>query len=84
MSEAVKENKKKQSIIAGALTGSAGVFLTKVIGLLYVIPFKKLAGNNKLVGLISHREELIEQIDRKICVIPDDEKGSTVKVDPGY
>ncbi len=46
MSETVKANKKKQSIIAGALTGSAGVFLTKAIGLLYVIPFKRLAGEN--------------------------------------
>ena len=46
MSEVVKDNRKKQSIIAGALTGSAGVFITKAIGLLYVIPFKKLAGNN--------------------------------------
>ncbi|MBR5048286.1 MAG: oligosaccharide flippase family protein [Erysipelotrichaceae bacterium] len=46
MSETVKDNRKKQSIIAGALTGSAGVFITKAIGLLYVIPFKKLAGNN--------------------------------------
>lgn len=37
---------RKQSVIAGALTGSAGVFLTKAIGLLYVIPFKKMAGES--------------------------------------
>ncbi|MBQ6655252.1 MAG: SMC family ATPase [Erysipelotrichaceae bacterium] len=60
----------------GSLDGDS---LNNAVGML-----KKLAGNNKLVGLISHREELIEQIDRKIYVIPDDEKGSTVRVDPGY
>ncbi len=40
------KEKKKQSIVAGALTGSAGIFITKAIGLLYVIPFKSIAGDN--------------------------------------
>lgn len=39
------ENKKKikQSVIAGALTGSAGIFITKALSLLYVIPFNEIA-----------------------------------------
>ena len=46
MTEATVKQKKKQSIIAGALTGTAGIFLTKAIGLLYVIPFKTIAQGN--------------------------------------
>ena len=70
-------------------TGAITIPVAKVCRRIYATDMavgmlKKLAGNNKLVGLLSHREELIEQIDRKIYVIPDDEKGSTVKVDPGY
>jgi len=42
----MSNQKKKQSIIAGALTGTAGVFLTKAIGLFYVIPFNRIAGSN--------------------------------------
>lgn len=34
---------KKQSIVAGALTGTLGIFITKAIGLLYVIPFNEIA-----------------------------------------
>lgn len=37
-----KVSKKKQSIIVGALISSAGVFLAKVIGLLYAIPFNDM------------------------------------------
>lgn len=33
----------KNSLILGGLTSSAGVFLTKVIGILYVVPFSALA-----------------------------------------
>ena len=33
----------KQSLIAGALTGSAGIFITKALSLLYVIPFNEIA-----------------------------------------
>ncbi len=35
--------KRKQSIVAGALTGSAGIFIAKALSLLYVIPFNKIA-----------------------------------------
>ena len=34
---------RKQSIVAGALTGSAGIFVTKALSLLYVIPFNEIA-----------------------------------------
>lgn len=37
------KQKRKQSIIAGALTGSAGIFITKALSLLYVIPFNEIA-----------------------------------------
>ncbi|MBQ7890934.1 MAG: oligosaccharide flippase family protein [Erysipelotrichaceae bacterium] len=40
--------KRKQSIIAGALTGTAGIFLTKALGLLYASPFQALAGNEMI------------------------------------
>ncbi len=36
----------KQSLIAGALTSSAGVFLAKALGLLYVVPFVYMAGED--------------------------------------
>lgn len=35
---------KKQSLILGALIGSAGIFFTKFIGMIYVIPFNALVG----------------------------------------
>lgn len=35
---------KKQSLIAGALTSSAGIFISKALGLLYVVPFTAIAG----------------------------------------
>ncbi len=34
----------KQSFIAGSLTSSAGIFISKALGLLYVVPFTALAG----------------------------------------
>jgi O-antigen/teichoic acid export membrane protein len=37
------KKKRKQSIVAGALTGSAGIFITKALSLLYVIPFNEIA-----------------------------------------
>ena len=40
--------KRKQSIIAGALTGTAGIFLTKALGLLYASPFQAMAGNEMI------------------------------------
>ena len=44
---------------------------------------KSLATNNKLIGLISHRDELKEQIDKKI-IISKTKKGSTISIDTGY
>lgn len=38
-----RKQKRKQSLIAGALTGSAGIFITKALSLLYVIPFNSIA-----------------------------------------
>ncbi len=35
---------RKQSLIAGALTSSAGIFISKALGLLYVVPFTAIAG----------------------------------------
>ena len=40
--------KRKQSIVAGALTGTAGIILTKALGLLYASPFQALAGNEMI------------------------------------
>ncbi|MCF0109477.1 MAG: polysaccharide biosynthesis protein [Erysipelotrichaceae bacterium] len=41
--------KPKQSFIAGALTGSAGVFISKALGLLYVVPFTAMATSENMV-----------------------------------
>ena len=35
---------KKQSLIAGALTGSLGILISKALGILYVVPLTNLAG----------------------------------------
>ena len=48
-----------------------------------VTMLKSLATNNKLIGLISHRDELKEQIDKKI-IISKTKKGSTITIDTGY
>ena len=50
----MEENKKKadhknQSLILGALTSSAGIFVTKLLGLFYMTPFTALAGEGNLV-----------------------------------
>ena len=37
------KKRRKQSIVAGALTGSAGIFITKALSLLYIIPFNEIA-----------------------------------------
>ena len=42
-------NDKKQSIIFGGLISSAGVFLSKVLGLVYVIPFNAIAGGSNIL-----------------------------------
>ena len=43
----MSENRKsqiKQSFIRGSLTSSAGVFLSKLIGLFYIVPFRSIVG----------------------------------------
>ncbi len=37
---------RKQTLIAGALTSSAGVFISKALGLLYVVPFVAMAAED--------------------------------------
>ncbi len=37
------KKRRKQSIVAGALTGSIGIFITKALSLLYVVPFNEIA-----------------------------------------
>ena len=39
----------KHSFIAGSLTSSAGIFLSKAIGLFYVVPFTAIATENNMV-----------------------------------
>lgn len=46
MSENTKISKKKQSIVAGALVSSAGIFFAKLIGLVYAIPFNNILATN--------------------------------------
>ena len=41
-----KIEKRRQSIIYGALTGSLGIFICKFLGLIYVTPFDAMAGND--------------------------------------
>jgi O-antigen/teichoic acid export membrane protein len=41
-----KRTLRKQSIVAGGLTSSAGIFLSKVMGILYVVPFSAMAKDN--------------------------------------
>ena len=42
------ENNKKQTLLAGALTGSFGVFLSKALGLFYVVPLNSFAGERNM------------------------------------
>lgn len=37
---------RKQSLVAGGLTSTAGIFLSKVMGIIYVVPFSAMAGEN--------------------------------------
>ncbi|MBR2669304.1 MAG: oligosaccharide flippase family protein [Solobacterium sp.] len=39
----------KQSFIMGSLTSSAGIFIAKALGLLYVVPFTSLATENNMI-----------------------------------
>lgn len=47
MSENTKK-KVKQGFIAGSLTSSAGVFVSKLIGMFYIVPFKAIVGQANL------------------------------------
>lgn len=47
VNDAMKQ--RKQTILMGALTGSAGIFITKLIGLIYVVPFHALIGVENIV-----------------------------------
>ena len=47
MSDKTKK-KVKQGFIAGSLTSSAGVFISKLIGMFYIIPFKQIVGQANL------------------------------------
>lgn len=47
MSEKSKK-KIKQGFIAGSLTSSAGVFISKLIGMFYIVPFKQIVGQANL------------------------------------
>lgn len=40
---------RKQSLLLGALTGSFGVFISKILGLFYVVPLNSLAGEGNMV-----------------------------------
>ena len=48
MSES-QQKQVKQSFIIGSLTSSAGIFLSKAIGLFYVVPFTAIATENNMV-----------------------------------
>ncbi|MEG0290238.1 MAG: oligosaccharide flippase family protein, partial [Erysipelotrichaceae bacterium] len=41
--------KRKQSIIAGGLISSAGIFISKFIGIIYVIPLQNILGPENMV-----------------------------------
>lgn len=41
-------NRVKQSFIAGSLASSAGVFISKLIGLFYVVPFRAIVGQENM------------------------------------
>ncbi len=43
-----ENGKVKSSFIAGSLASSAGVFVSKLIGLFYVIPFRQIVGQQNL------------------------------------
>lgn len=47
MSDKTKK-KVKQGFIAGSLTSSAGVFISKLIGMFYIVPFKQIVGQANL------------------------------------
>ena len=42
-------NTIKKSFIASSLTTSAGIFITKLIGLFYIVPFKAIVGQQNMI-----------------------------------
>lgn len=42
-------NRKKQSLLIGALTSSFGIFVSKLLGLFYVVPLNSIAGEGNMV-----------------------------------
>lgn len=44
----MSNEKRKQSILAGGLISTAGIFLSKLIGLLYMVPFNSIIGENMI------------------------------------
>ena len=42
-------NTIKKSFIASSLTTSAGIFITKLIGLFYIVPFKAIVGQQDMI-----------------------------------
>ena len=44
MSKNMDVSKRKQSIIAGGLISSAGIFFAKFIGLFYAVPYNSMLG----------------------------------------
>lgn len=53
MSEEKKNSGVKQSFIAGSLVSTAGVFLSKFIGLFYMTPFSAIAGGAENIAYYS-------------------------------
>ena len=47
--------KKRQSLIIGALTGTAGIFISRALGLLYASPFQAMAGNDVIFYSIAYK-----------------------------
>lgn len=48
MSAAENKQRVKSSFIAGSLASSAGVFVSKLIGLFYLVPFRQIVGQQNL------------------------------------
>ncbi|MDY6034949.1 MAG: polysaccharide biosynthesis protein, partial [Bulleidia sp.] len=42
-------NQIKKSFIASSLTTSVGIFISKVIGLFYIVPFKAIVGQQNMI-----------------------------------
>lgn len=51
MSNDTQVNRRKQSIIAGGMISSAGIFLAKFMGLFYAVPFNKILESGSNVAI---------------------------------